>query len=70
LREAEARHGRPPGLGRLEISVTPSERLGAETVERYAALGVDRLIPYRRAKAEDELHRFIETTAETLIAKA
>jgi probable F420-dependent oxidoreductase len=69
LRDAEARHGRPAELGRLEISVTPSERLSPETVQRYAELGVDRLIPYPRAKTEDELHRFIETTAETLIAK-
>ena len=69
LRDAQARHGRPTELGRLEISVTPSEQLSPETVQRYAELGVDRLIPYRRAKTEDDLHRFIDTTGETLIGR-
>ena len=35
---------RPEHLGRLEISITPARRLGDGDLERYAELGVDRLI--------------------------
>lgn len=35
---------RPAHLGRLEISITPARRLADGDVERYAELGVDRLI--------------------------
>jgi probable F420-dependent oxidoreductase len=47
LRRAERDHGRPAGLGPLEISVTPDPGLpmDAATVEKFAALGVTRLIP-------------------------
>jgi probable F420-dependent oxidoreductase len=70
LRDALASHERPPALGALEITVTPSERLSPETVARYAELGVHRLVPYRRASTEEALRAFIDTTATTLIARA
>lgn len=44
LREAASRYSRPTTLGELEISVTPPGRVDAAMVERYAALGVHRLI--------------------------
>ncbi|HEY7491898.1 MAG TPA: LLM class F420-dependent oxidoreductase [Candidatus Tectomicrobia bacterium] len=45
LREAEQRFQRPPDLGRLEISITPpGYEIDPATVERYAAIGVDRLV--------------------------
>jgi probable F420-dependent oxidoreductase len=44
LRSAAAAVPRPSGLGRLEISVTPSGRVDAEKAAAYAALGVDRLV--------------------------
>ncbi|MEZ5375577.1 MAG: TIGR03619 family F420-dependent LLM class oxidoreductase [Acidimicrobiales bacterium] len=49
---------RPEHLGRLEISVTPNAPIDAAAVERYAALGVDRLIllPDPTAASEDR-HR-------------
>ena len=47
LRAAAEAHGRPAELGPLEISVTPAASPNAETVQRYADLGVHRLIFYR-----------------------
>lgn len=44
LRAAAARFERPAHLGDLEISVSPRGRVDAETVAKYAALGVHRLI--------------------------
>jgi probable F420-dependent oxidoreductase len=71
LHDAAARHIRPAGLGRLEISVTPREQPDLATVRRYAELGVDRLVLYPRpAPAEDALIAFIDTTASALVGKA
>lgn len=44
LRAIEREHGRPGHLGPLEITVTPLGRLDRATVERYAELGVHRLV--------------------------
>lgn len=50
--EAEQRqYGRPDHLGPLEISVTPVGEFNASVVERYEALGVDRLILLPRPDA-------------------
>lgn len=54
LRAAERDHGRPAELGPLEISVTPAAAIDRETVERYAALGVHRLIFYRPTSGMDD----------------
>ncbi len=54
LRAAERQHGRPDHLGPLEISITPAASLCAETVERYADLGVHRLIFYRPTATLDD----------------
>jgi probable F420-dependent oxidoreductase len=69
LRQAQAQHGRPANLGGLDITVTPSERLSPETVQRYADLGVQRLVLYRRADTEEALLDFVHKTADTLIGK-
>jgi probable F420-dependent oxidoreductase len=70
LRDAKARLSRPAALGELEITVTPSEQLSPENVQRYAELGVHRLVPYRRAQTEEAMRGFIDKTATTLIGKA
>ena len=44
LRKAADQVDRPAGLGRLEITVTPSGPLTRELVDAYAAAGVDRLV--------------------------
>jgi probable F420-dependent oxidoreductase len=69
LQEARASCHRPAALGELEITVTPSERLSRDTVQRYADLGVQRLVLYRRAHTDEALLAFIRTTADTLIGK-
>jgi hypothetical protein len=56
-------------LGELEITVTPSERLSRDTVQRYADLGVQRLVLYRRAQTEEALLAFIRTTADTVVGR-
>jgi probable F420-dependent oxidoreductase len=68
LREAEQRHPRPAALGRLEISVTPpGYDMDLATVERYAAVGVDRLILRPQPTLDSAgLEQFVATTARTL----
>jgi hypothetical protein len=61
LRAAEQR-GRPAGLGKLEISVTPPPRMDVDTVKRYAELGVDRLVLYPTGRPDD-LVAFVEKAA-------
>ncbi|MFI5954500.1 TIGR03619 family F420-dependent LLM class oxidoreductase [Cryptosporangium sp. NPDC051539] len=63
---------RPPGLGRLEISVTPDARtpLDASLVAGYAEAGVDRLIvspPGRVRRDREALLRFVRDTPAALI---
>ncbi len=63
LRKAAKDVERPSQRRSLEISVTPSVRLDADTVNRYADLGVDRLVPIARGRSADELVAFVEETA-------
>jgi probable F420-dependent oxidoreductase len=69
LKEAQKTYGRPSKLGELEVSITPGVRLDLDTVKRFADLGVHRLIPFRRAKAEAELLEFVQRTADSLIGR-
>jgi probable F420-dependent oxidoreductase len=68
LQKAEQRHRRPAELGRLEISITPpGYDIDPATVERYASVGVDRLVLRPEpALAGVVLERFVITTARTL----
>jgi probable F420-dependent oxidoreductase len=63
LRAAEAELGRPAGKGPLEISVTPIERLDASTVQRYAELGVHRLIVFSLGATADDVLRGVDAIA-------
>ena len=60
LRAAEREHGRPEHLGPLEISVTPAASITRETVERYAEIGVHRLIFYRPSAGLDDTLGVVE----------
>jgi probable F420-dependent oxidoreductase len=65
LRAALDRHERPPGLGTIEISITPppSVTLDDATIAAYAELGVTRLIalPPRDGRRDaDAQVRFVE----------
>jgi len=63
LRAAE----RPADLGRLEISVTPSVPMNAETLASYEALGVDRLVLMGFGSSAEELVAFVKQSAEALL---
>jgi probable F420-dependent oxidoreductase len=55
LRAAGQRLDRDPGLGRLEITVTPPPgKLELDAVHRYAALGVDRLVLLNPGRTVDD----------------
>ncbi len=64
LRETQRTTARPAALGELEISVTPVGKLDADTVRRFADLGVHRLIVSRRATTEGDLLATVDTIAE------
>jgi probable F420-dependent oxidoreductase len=72
LRDAAQRYERPAHLGPIEISITPGRGAGVEpaTAERYAALGVHRLIlmPSPRLDA-DGLERYVADVGSRLIAR-
>lgn len=67
--EQEQEHvERPPALGPIEITVTPTEPLDADTLRRYDDLGVDRLVflprpdaPFEQRFAPVPEHRILET---------
>ncbi len=44
LREATKKYKRKPGLGKLEISVTPKGEVSLDDIHHFAQIGVDRLI--------------------------
>ena len=69
LAEGTERGDRPESLGRLEITVTPPPGCpSAESVERYAELGVDRLVLLSAARDLDDSLRFIEEVSRTHLA--
>jgi probable F420-dependent oxidoreductase len=57
-------------LDDLEISVTPRARIDQATIERFAALGVNRLVLAHRESDEGGLLSFIEQKANDLIGRA
>src|SRR5207247_8354203 len=70
LREAAQRYHRPASLGELEISVAPRIPIDKETAQRFAELGVHRLIlippPGKEALA---LVQWVTTLGETLVGQ-
>jgi len=69
LKEAAKAVNRSSSLGELEISITPGPGLDLDMAKRYAELGAHRLIPFRRAKTEQELLDFVNQTRDTLIGR-
>jgi probable F420-dependent oxidoreductase len=58
---------RPAALGRLEISVTPSEPMDPHILQRYKTLGVDRLILEPPTLTDPEsLIQWVRSTGESL----
>lgn len=68
LQKAAQRYRRPADLGTLEISLTPpGYDIDPATVERYAAVGVDRLVLRPRPTLDAAgLEQFVAMTARTL----
>jgi hypothetical protein len=77
FKQTAEQHERPAELGDLEITVTPIGRFDKRTVERYAEIGVHRLIVLPQPDAtreqrhqpvpiDDILHN-IEVVADTVI---
>jgi len=64
LRAAQRQHQRAAVLGELEISITPAAKLDADTVKRFADLGVHRLVISRRVATEADLLAAVERIAE------
>jgi probable F420-dependent oxidoreductase len=69
ITEALKRYDRPQALGKLEISVTPPSRvITLEDAQRYADLGVDRLILLPRKKfSKADLKAFVSQIGETVL---
>jgi alkanesulfonate monooxygenase SsuD/methylene tetrahydromethanopterin reductase-like flavin-dependent oxidoreductase (luciferase family) len=71
LRSAAAAVSRPPQLGPLEITITPPGDIDADTVERYAGLGVHRLnlqLPW--AIGPGDLERWFIDVVAPLVARS
>jgi probable F420-dependent oxidoreductase len=68
LRQAEQRYHRPADLGKLEISITPpGYDIDLATAQRYAAVGVDRLVLRPQPTLDSAgLEQFVAETARTL----
>ena len=67
LREIAEQGGRPPELGRIEITITPPRLPTAAEVEQFAALRVDRLLP-ELPRDEPGILRMIEEAGELAAA--
>jgi probable F420-dependent oxidoreductase len=68
LRQAAAQVHRPPGLGSLEITVTPRGRLTPERVAEFAAVGVHRLVPLAGSPSatRDDVLRLIDAAPHAI----
>jgi probable F420-dependent oxidoreductase len=69
LRETARRDGRPPELGELEITITPTAVPDVETALRYAELGVHRLALQPHTMDGTAIDELIERVGDTLIGR-
>ena len=70
LREAARRYHRPASLGELEISVAPRAPLDKATAQRFAELGVHRLIMIPPSEMDvPALEQWVTTLGETLFGQ-
>jgi hypothetical protein len=77
LRQLVTECGRPAGLGPLELTVTPAGPLDKAAADRYAELGVDRLVLLPQPDANpaqrhapvpvDRILRNIDTVAQQIL---
>jgi probable F420-dependent oxidoreductase len=69
LRAAARRHGRPEGLGELEISITPPDGLDLDAARRYEEAGVHRLVLQPTTSDGDAIDELVEAATATLIGR-
>jgi hypothetical protein len=69
LRGAASRYPRRPGLGALEITITPPGVVDAETARRYADLGVHRLAIQPHTMEGSAMDELTASAAETLLGR-
>ncbi len=70
IREAAKRYHRPASLGELEISIAPRIPIDKETAQRFADLGVHRLIFIPQpGKDANALVQWVTTLGETLVGQ-
>ena len=70
LRQASERYHRPASLGELEISIAPSIPIDKETAQRFAGLGVHRIIFIPPpGKDATTLVQWVTTLGETLVGQ-
>lgn len=69
LRQSTSRYQRPPGLGELEITITPPGSVDVETARRYADLGVHRLAIQPHTMDGSAMDELISSVAETLVGR-
>jgi len=70
IRQATSRYSRPEFLGELEISIAPRIPVDGAVAQRFAELGVHRLILIpRRYQDGPALEEFITTVGSTLIGR-
>jgi probable F420-dependent oxidoreductase len=69
LRETATRCQRPPGLGELEITVTPPGPVDLQTAQRYAGLGVHRLVVQPHPEHGPGVEELIDLMGEKLIGR-
>ena len=60
---------RPPGLGELEITITPPGTPDPDTVRRYAEAGVHRLVVQPHTMDGTAIEELITTMGETLVGR-
>jgi probable F420-dependent oxidoreductase len=69
LEEASKRVERPAELGPLEISVTPSMALDADSVKALEAAGVDRVVSLMRGRPSQDLCKFVSALGDELVSR-
>jgi probable F420-dependent oxidoreductase len=70
LREATERYQRPESLGELEISIAPRIPIDKETAQRFAELGVHRIILIPQlGKDAPALEQWVNSVGETLVGQ-
>jgi probable F420-dependent oxidoreductase len=67
LEDARKQVERPAELGPLEISITPSVPLDADTVKALEDAGVDRVVSLMRGRTQQQLCEFVTGLGDSLV---